>query len=417
MDARDWRNAGLLQFASGNYTTAIASFLRARARGETGANFHVELALAFWKAGDEQSALRELAAAQGIEKTFEVCATVAKIMAETGDHEASVKWISRAIELQPDRRELRFHRAMQMLLAGDWLGGWQEYEARQEFLPMDFPATGVPLWKGEPLGGKFLWVTYEQGMGDQIMFMRYLPWLRAKASSLYFDSHPELADFSFAMDIPTRTMAGAGSYKVPVHEATQRRPDYMIPLMSLPALHKTTPDNMLPPYPGFRIASKPYTVNLGGEPGKKKIGLVWGGNKNHPNDALRSMPFNELVPLCGDDRCEFYSFQANDRGEDIEKCGAELLVHRMSLRGWMHTCAALKHMDMLVSVDTACAHMAASLGIKTVMMLAQDCDYRWGGTGETTPWYPAMTLVRQERRGDWRGVVRKVMTELEELHG
>ena len=415
MKAQDWRNAGLTQFASGNYHTAIASLLRARAKGEDSADFHAELALSFWRAGDRQSAMREIHAAQEREKSFNVCATVAKFLSEEKDHAGSAKWLARAVELEPDNHEIRFHRALELLLAGDWEDGWPEYEARQLLYPTDFPSTGVPVWKGEPLTGKFLWVTCEQGLGDQIMFSRYLPWVRAKAASLYFDSHPSLADFSFGMDIPTRTMASAGSYKVPVHEVTQRKPDYTVSLMSLPLIHKTTPRNMLPPFDGYRIVSKPYSIKLNST-GKKKIGLVWAGGSGHPNDAVRSMALQTLMPLTGNDNFDFYSFQAGEHAKDIEKCAANLLIKSLDLRTWMHTCAGLKHMDALVTVDTSCAHMAASLGIKTFVMMAWECDFRWGATGETTPWYPSMKLIRQERPGDWTGVVRRVMTELEELH-
>jgi len=415
VNGRDWRNAGLTQYASGNYTTAIASLLRARAKGEDSADFHAELALSFWRAGDRTSALREIHAAQEREKSFDVCVAVAKFLSEDKDHTGSARWLARAIELEPTNHEIRFHRALELLHAGDWGNGWSEYEARKAVYPTDFPSTGIPVWKGESLSGKFLWVTCEQGLGDQIMFSRYLPWLRAKAASLYFDSHPSLADFTFGVDIPTRTMAAAGTYKVPVHDVTHRRPDYMVSIMSLPMLHKTTHRNMLPPFDAYRIVSKPYSVKLNGDADKKKIGLVWAGSKIHPNDAERSMPLQTLIPLTGDDRFEFYSFQVGDHGPDVEKCAAELLIKHLGLATWMHTCAALRQMDAVVSVDTACAHMAASIGIKTYAMLAWQCDFRWGAAGETTPWYPTMKLIRQERPGDWTGVVRRVMTELEEM--
>jgi len=186
--------------------------------------------------------------------------------------------------------------------------------------------------------------------------------------------------------------------------------------LSLASRHKTTQHN-IPPAPNWykKVASS-FKLNLKGDEGKKKIGLVWAGAPNHPGDHLRSIPLEVLLPLTGNDQCDFYSMQAGKRVEDIKKCGAEPLIKQiLSLVLWPQTCAAMMELDALVTVDTACAHMAGSLGVKTFLMVSTESDWRWERDTETTPWYPSIKIIRQPSSGDWRGVVRRVESELEAL--
>lgn len=417
MDARDWRQLGLTLYASGKYTTAIAAFLRARALGESDAEFHRELASSFWSANDRDSAFREIFLAQEKDKnSYAIAFTIGNMMAESGNYAAAAKWLGKASELDPSESQARFNKSLYLLASGDWENGWKEYETRLEKYPLDFPApANVPLWKNtaQSLDGKLIWVTSEQGQGDQIQFSRYMPWLRAQGAGIIFDSHAELADFSFAGDILTRTMGPAGKWKVP--ELEGRKPDYYIPLMSLASRHRTTPRTVPPPPKWYRKVAESFRVKIP-ESGKKRVGLVWAGAANHPGDNLRSMPIETLIPITANNDIDFFSFQIGKRATDIKDIGGEPLVKNiLPLALWSQTCAALLEMDALVTVDTAIAHIAGSLGVKTYMMVSTQPDWRWGTEGDTTPWYPSIKIVRQKSRGDWRGVVRDVAQELELL--
>lgn len=421
MNGAEWRQTGVTLLSSANYHAAVAAFLRARALGETGTKFSCELAIALWQLGDQDNALGELfRAAEEDRNSFDLAITVARFLGERGEKAFSARWLARALEIGSDDQKLvaqaRFNRAMAVLADGDWETGWKEYESRHDLYALDFPTPPVPMWKGNAsLDGKLIWVTSEQGQGDQIQFSRYVPWLRSLSAQIIFDSHGELCDFSFAGDVLTRSMGAAGKWKVP--DLDGRKPDYYVPLMSLAHRHKTTQKNVPPAPNWYRKLSSSFSVRLDGhQEGKKKIGLVWAGNPNHPGDAGRSMDLRNLLPLTGNADCEFYSFQIGKRAKDIEECGAEPLIRTiLPIAYWPQTAAAMLQLDALVTVDTACAHLAGSLGIKTLMMITTDPDWRWGMKDETTPWYPSMTIIRQPKKGDWRGVALRVAEEIARL--
>lgn len=416
MNGTEWRNVGCTLYASGNYQTGIAAFLRAQSCGEDCAEFHREFANALWASGDRTSALREITVASERDKrSFPVAANISNFLAAMGDYSGAEKWLKLANELKPDDHQARFNRSLYLLGSGNWEEGWPLYEARMDLYPMDFPDTGIPMWRGgASLRDKLIWITSEQGLGDQIMFSRYIPWLEKQGARIILDSHAALADFSFESGVITRHIGFAGKFKVPLHPVTMKKPDYFCPLMSLPVRHRTTPST-IPPAAWFKKVSSSYSVKLPGDESKKKIGLAWAGSKDHPGDKSRSMPLQALVPLTGNNDCEFYSFQVGEHAEDVSKLGAQPLIHTLPLRLWMQTAAALRHMDALVTVDTAVAHLAGSLGVKTFLMVSTEPDWRWGISGETTLWYPSVKIIRQTSTGDWPGVVRRVMTELETI--
>lgn len=417
MTGKEWRNIGCTAFASGKHHAAVAAFLRAECLGEDEAEFHREIAVALWACNDRDSAMAHMHRAHERDKnSLGIAATMSNFLAALGEYGGAAKWLKHALALDPKDHQARFNRAIYLLTTGEWEEGWREYEARFELFPLDFPTPNVPLWRGNAsLENKLVWIQGEQGIGDQIQFSRYVPWLQAQGASVIFDCNSGIADFAAKADIITRHMDYAGKFTVPRHPTTQALPDYYIPLLSLPARHKTTHANMPPSPNWYKKAASQFDFPIHGAEGKKKIGLVWAGSKDHPGDALRSMTLQNLLPLTGDDRCEFYNFQIGPRAQDILDCGADPLIHGLPIRMWMQTAIALRKMDALVSVDTGCAHMAGALGVKTFLMVSTEPDWRWGTEGETTPWYPSFKIIRQPARGDWASVVRRVAKELEAL--
>lgn len=409
LSGKDWRHIGCTLIASAKYATAVAAFLRARALGEEEAEFHRELAVALWHNDERDGAMREIfEATRKDPKNFAVAACVSNFLLALGEPAGAAKWLTHAIEIEPDA-QARFNRSLALLAAGSWSDGFSEYDSRFDLFPSDFPSQPMPLWTGhENLHGKTIWVPSEQGAGDQIQFSRYVPWLASKGARVVYDSRPELARFSPA-EI-TRAVGHAGKFAPPAA-------DFYCPLLSLPARHGTTLDNV-PPAPRWYKEATRSRLALAGAEGKKKIGLIWAGSKEHPGDHLRSMPFQYLLPLMTDIECEFYSFQCGEENKQITEAGAEPFIRRpLSLNCWEQTASALLALDALVTVDTGCAHLAGSLGVKTFLMLSTEPDWRWCSQGAKTPWYPSMMLVRQERRGDWGSVVRKVAGEVKALKG
>lgn len=418
MTGKEWRHIACALYAGGKHHAAIAAFLRAKCLGEDEAEFHREFAVTLWAAGDRDTAMAEMSRAHDRDKnSFPIAATMSNFLAALGEYEGAAKWLKHAISIDGTDHQARFNRALYLLTSGDWENGWKEYETRFDLFPMDFPApSGVRLWRNNvSIDGKLIWVQGEQGVGDQIQFSRYIPWLQAQGASVILDCNSGIADFAAKADIITRHMDYAGKYTVPRHPVTQALPDYYIPLLSLPARHKTTQSNVPSSPNWFKKAAQAFDFPVRGKEGKKKIGLAWAGSKDHPGDHLRSMTLQQLLPLTGDDACEFYNFQVGPRAADIMECGAEPLINGLPIRMWMQTAVALRQMDALVTVDTGCAHLAGALGVKTFLMVSTEPDWRWGTAGEATPWYPSFKIIRQATRGDWVGVVRRVADEIAKL--
>jgi ADP-heptose:LPS heptosyltransferase len=168
-------------------------------------------------------------------------------------------------------------------------------------------------------------------------------------------------------------------------------------MMSLPLLT----GHLQPESAGNYLMAATIPVLPGGSH-KTKIGLVWAGSRTHQRDHERSLPLAQLAPLL-DIAADFY---APFTGNGLEEIGT-LPVTRLDslITDFADTAALLKQMDCLVTVDTAAAHVAGALGVKTFLLLPHCPDWRWGVSGETTPWYPSITLLRQPKYGDWKSVI------------
>jgi FkbM family methyltransferase len=293
------------------------------------------------------------------------------------------------------------------LRAGDFANGLPWYEHRAEILPRTAPPPPGPTWKGEKTGHLCVWG--DQGYGDRIQFARFLPWAKERCDKITFLTDPNTV--TLLHGYKDHGVADVGCWYPP-----ETKFDHVICLTSIPLVYGLTPDN-IPPDPGWLIPSQKMG-NLLQAPGFK-IGVAWAGNKDHPNDYLRSLPFLELLALCADPRNDLFSLQCGPAAADIAKNQAQRIVADMSghIAGeWAHTAALIEGLDLVVTVDTALAHIAGAMGKKTFLLLPRFSDWRWLWGVDFSPWYPSMTLFRQEKPGDWRGVMKRVVAAVTGLH-
>lgn len=301
-----------------------------------------------------------------------------------------------------------FDRSHALLSMGHWRTGLKALEVRRLHKPESFPKYSMPEWEGEKV--RTLWVTSEQGIGDAFMFARFLPWARERCDRLIFSTH--------AQTIPM--FAGyPGTNEVQLLDGLMPEPaaDAHVPLMSLAHLYGATPSNM-PADPGHFInILKPLTANLSAPAGVRKVGIVWSGNSVHSRDWERSLPLEAFLPLLESPCIQLYSLQVGPRAKDLEAIGIEKLVPDLSskLIAWGVTAAVLKSLDALVTCDTAVAHLAGALGIKTYLLLCKLSDWRWLLKREDTPWYPSVRLVRQKRLGEWNAPMALVVQKLDKF--
>ena len=324
----------------------------------------------------------------------EAHASLGHLLTAQGRLAEALAAIGRAIALQPNMAAAHWNRGVALLLSGDMAAGWEEYEWRKRRFPGSFTILPAPQWDGSPLAGRRILVLAEQGLGDTIQFARFLPLLAGHGARVAVECAGCLAPL--LESIPGVSVHALGSR--PAH-------DVWIDQMSLPRVFGTMPETV-PAARGYLRADPARWAALLA-PGRR-VGLAWAGNPLHSNDRRRSMPAALLAPVLATPGCAFVSLQVGARAGEL----AGLFDPTDRLRDWADTAALVASLDLVITVDTAVAHLAGALGIPTWLMLPHAPDWRWMLGRDDTPWYSATRLFRQDRPGDWHGVVQHVAQEL-----
>lgn len=301
-----------------------------------------------------------------------------------GRPEECLQYFSKSIELQPERADYHHHFSLMLLLAGQEAAGWDRMQSRLQ-IPGVVGSFPWPerYWKGEPLSGKTLIVRTEQGWGDAFMFASYLQWLAVEAKKVYIFCQRPLIDW-FRHYFP---MVETWPNDAPPPEC-----DYHVCIMCLPRLV---------PAEAYRTPKK---KDFSGE----GIGINWFGSPTHKADHLRSVPIERFGALAQAAGQKLYclGYGRFDQKPDF----VDYLID--GCRDWLETSRIVADLDLVVTVDTAMAHLAGFLGVETWLLLPRSCDFRWGFSGERTKWYESMKLYRQPKVFDWDSVFAKVAEDL-----
>lgn len=307
---------------------------------------------------------------------------------------------------RPDDPEIAWDLALSRLSGGDLIQGFEGYEAR---LRLDrFPRRDLPgeRWRGEPMVGKTLFVHAEQGFGDMIQFVRFVPQLVDKGARVILECDPALAPLFVEIEGVAQVVGpvGAGKAAPPY--------DLWVPMGSLPRILGVDAATLSAQCFPYLKTSRHLTKPLPKPPGTRlAVGLVWAG-KARPKD--RSWPLEVLLPLLHDPELAFFSLQVGPRSADLAKLGVDGLVMDVGaqVRSFADTAAVMAGLDLLISVDSAPAHLAGALGLPACILLHRVNDWRWGLDGSATPWYPSLELFRQTSPDDFAGPVAAVARRL-----
>lgn len=311
-----------------------------------------------------------------------------------GRIEQALSCYEQAVALDPEFAEAHTNRAMTWLRLGDFERGWPEYEwrfRRKDFAVKEHP---WPRWDGQPLEGRRLLVCAEQGLGDAIQFVRYLPLLEQQGATVFFEGPPRLAPLLE----PRWTQK-------PEHGV-----DFQVSLLSLPYRLGTKLASIPASVPYLRVAPEPLARSREKfrNENRYKVGLVWAGNPDHRHDRLRSLAVEQLEPLLETPGVAFYSLQRGWR----TPAGLPIEALEQEAGTLADTAADVLQLDLVISVDTMVAHLAGALGRPVWVLLSFLPDWRWMLDREDSPWYPTMRLFRQRRPGDWSEVIRRVAEAL-----
>lgn len=298
-----------------------------------------------------------------------------------------------------------FERAFIHLTYGELREGWRCYESR--FLPPNDvgPRLDIaqPLWDGSPFPGRTLLLHFEQGFGDTLMFVRYLERVKALGGSVWVLVQEAL--LPVLKDLPQVDRWFVPGDLVPPF-------DLHLPLMSLARVFDTTLADIPAPVPYLRAPAEPCAAEAAIVPsGRPRVGLVWAGNTQHKHDFLRTLRMESLAPLFQVPEIDWYSLQVGYQGG---LPGSGLVDLGPRLRHFGDTARVLDRLDLLVTVDTAVAHLAGAMGRPVWLMLALMPDWRWLLDREDSPWYPTARLFAQRRHDDWDDVAARVAAALAE---
>ena len=308
---------------------------------------------------------------------------------ESGEYDEALAAFAKALENAPELADAHVNRAQIMLLRGEYDAGWREHEWRLRH-PRHAKRDAARSWFGEDISGRTVLLWAEQGYGDAIQFIRYAPLVAARGARVIVQCRAALHALFGAID-GVAEVVGDGA--APAH-------DCHAALMSLPGILRCAPD----PKP-YLAAPSAMALGAGRGHGRRRVGLVWAGNPDHANDRNRSHPLFALAPLAAA-KPAFYALQTS-AATDPAPDGVSVTRLGDRLQSFMDTVAALMAMDIVISVDTATAHLAGALGCPVWLILPPNPDWRWGADGETSPWYGTMRLFRQTRGEDRRAVFER----------
>lgn len=325
-----------------------------------------------------------------------------------GDLNIAANFYRKAIEYKWEYPSAHWNLSLCLLALGDFKAGWPEYEWR--FLSNAYTAQRdstlllddrYQRWQGESLKNKTILVITEQGRGDAIQFIRFLPKIKQKNTRIILQARAEL--IPLFKNMPCIDDFCIDLQDIPVC-------DYYLPLMSLPYLFKITEKDLLKD-------NKPYLhsivhVAIPEAKRKFKVGIVHRGSKYHTYDTARSVPWSLFSRILTNTDIQFYSFQRDERDE-IQNFSADNFFDLSDLLiDFEYTAAMVMQMDLIICVDTAIAHLAGALGKPVWILNSFISDWRWMRDRIDSPWYPTAKLYRQTTKGKWDNVIEQVCDDL-----
>ena len=335
------------------------------------------------------------------------------VLREIGDPVGAVPFLQRAIQLDPANVTHHFNLAVAYLLGGDYVRGWPAYEARHNFehLRGTIPNYTWPVWNGEDLTGKTIFIRGEQGHGDIIQFVRFIQNLKNIGGTVTVQVTDGLIPLIQSSEI------GRGVRVISYAEPPGDTFDYWLPIMSVPGKLNVRVDNLptviqyLNPDPAL-VAD--WRRNLGVK-NRLRVGFAWSGRRDSWINQHKAMPFETMLAMIGSHpEYEWYNLQTDCTAEEEkELVSAGVRCFPGGVNTFADTAALVANLDVVVSVDTATAHLAAALGKPTWIMLNNYAPcWRWLLNRDDTPWYATARLFRQPQMGDWASVVEKIKLHL-----
>jgi tetratricopeptide (TPR) repeat protein len=327
------------------------------------------------------------------------------VLRELGDPVGAMPFLQRSIQLAPTHPTAQFNLAVAYLLAGDYARGWPQYESRwnYEHLAGALPTYSQPRWTGQDIKDKTVLVVGEQGHGDNIQFVRFIGDIVSRGAQVVLTLNSSLRPLILGPSIPTILVEGD-----PLPEF-----DYWIPIMSIPGVIGSTVENIanVQYYLTADTQLQKQWQTVLGHKKRLRVGFCWSGRRDTWINRHKAMPFETMLALVRrNPEYEWVNLQCDCTAEEeAELVAAGVRAYPGAIQNFADSAALLMHMDVVLSVDTAVAHLAGALGRPVWIMLSQYAlDWRWLLDRDSSPWYSTARLFRQPKMGDWKSVTDKI---------
>lgn len=404
-----YSNMGSALSALGRPAEALVELRRALALRPTFPEAFNNMGVTYMEQGKADEAFAAFAAALEVRPIYtEASSNMAVLLVGQGRIAEAYAYYDAALKTKPDFVDAHWNRSLAYLLEGRFDIGWDEYRwrwKRAHAVRQHYPG---PEWDGqESLEGKTLVMVHEQGLGDNLQFVRYVQKIRELGGRAVIHVPREI--HSLVSTIGDELVVSEPEDTGPYH--------FHIPMLCLARVLKTDLTSIpggvpyLHPTPEAKARWQQHLAGLTGF----KVGIVWRGRPEHKNDRIRSMTALQFCRFLGVPGLSVVNLQKDARQEELA------LMRRLipnffdaapNLNDFMDTAAAIANLDLVICVDTSVAHAAGAIGAPVWTLLPHSPDWRWMLEREDTPWYPTMRLFRQPRTGDWASVIERVQGEL-----
>jgi tetratricopeptide (TPR) repeat protein len=403
-----YNNIGVAYKELGDYDKAKVAYEKVLQINPNDPAVHNNLGNLLRNLDDFSGAVRHLEQSIKLNPSYvDAYSNLGAVYKEKQEYGEAEKFYRKALSLNPNHTNANFDIALIELSKGDYKSGWERYEHRikMDELRSKIYKYKTPMWKGEELNGKTIILQNEQGFGDNIMFIRYVPVFLELGAKVILRTRPELVELFKSIE----GIEGVYSEEeeIPLH-------DYYLPLLTSPARFGTTMGTIPRDFP--YIASNKNIIDFTCDKDILNIGLVWSSsrtNKDFKNKYIGLEQFKELFDIKG---TKWYSLQVGDDAAEIRTAKLEHKIVDLSelLVDFSVTANIIEMLDLVITTDTAIAHLCGAMNKRAWVLIPKPADWRWMQEGDSTPWYDTLRLFRQSKKGSWSEAISDIKEALKD---
>ncbi|ETR72867.1 MAG: TPR repeat-containing protein [Candidatus Magnetoglobus multicellularis str. Araruama] len=398
-------NLGRAWYIQRNYQQAIACFQKAIDINPDYFKAIYNLGSTYYRTRDIDKSIDAFQKALSLKpNSIDIFTNIGSCYGKKGELDTAIEWHQKSVDASPNYADGHYNMGISLLLDGHLKEGFQKYEWRLQRSDFPKPAYEQPLWDGSTFKNKTLLTYMEQGFGDAIQFVRYLPQVKARGGIVLLVCHP-LVQRLF--------QTAQGVDKVIPENHPLPSFDYHISLMSLPAIFQTDIETIPSetPYLSIPLNNPDSLDNIIEKKGKQfNIGFVWAGNPSNKHDQDRSIPLHMFSPIASIDGIQMFSLQKDQQAETSQMFDFVDLAPYIT--DFSDTAYAISKLDLIISVDTAVAHLAGATHCPVWILLPKVPDWRWLLNRDDSPWYPTARLFRQKDHDRWTDVFLALIHQL-----